>query len=106
MAVIDRNRIHEGMIVRNLDGDKVGRIIDCEDQDFVVEKEGTFSGGYVAGYDEVSAVLSDEVWLAPTEKAKRSGRGEETGGTEIRPLPGLWRAEDSPCYGDEGGGGF
>lgn len=102
--MIDRNQIHEGMLVRNGEGETMGRVLDCEDEDFIVEKGGILSGGYMVSYGDVKEVSGEEVRLASPHEEDAARRAE--GEAEIRPIEGLWRAEDAATYGDEGGGGF
>jgi hypothetical protein len=71
------------MEVRSSDGSKLGRVLSCEEERFIVEK-GFFSTDYVALYDDVSAISADVMWLSRREEDDL----------------------DPPSYGEEGGGGL
>ena len=62
--MIERTRIHEGMSVRSSDGRKVGRISNCSERSFIVEKGFFFVTDYTAGYEDVADVSRDEVTLS------------------------------------------
>lgn len=83
--MIDRNQVHEGMVVRSSDGKKLGRVLACEEGRFVVEKGFYFATDYIARYDDVADISGDEIWLSqPQEKlthgehafAREGGLGE------------------------------
>jgi len=68
-TVIDRNQVHEGMVVRSSDGKKLGRVLACEEGRFVVEKGFFFATDYIARYDDVTDISGDEIRLSqPQEK--------------------------------------
>jgi hypothetical protein len=66
--VIDRNQVHEGMVVRSSDGKKLGRVMACEEESFIVEKGFFFSTDYVARYDDVTQTSGDEIRLSRAQK--------------------------------------
>ena len=66
--MIDRNQIHEGMVVRSSDGKKLGRVLACEEESFIVEKGFFFSTDYVARYDDVTYTSGDEIRLSRAQK--------------------------------------
>ena len=64
----DRNRVHEGMVVRSSDGKKLGRVLACEEASFVVEKGFFFTTDYIARYDDVKGIARDEIQLARAQR--------------------------------------
>ncbi|HYD43352.1 MAG TPA: YsnF/AvaK domain-containing protein [Anaeromyxobacter sp.] len=55
--------IAEGMTVRAADGKKLGKVIECAEGSFVVEKGLFFPKDYSIRYDQVAEVREDEVYL-------------------------------------------
>ena len=110
--MIDRNQVHEGMVVRSSDGKKLGRVLACEEESFIVEKGFFFSTDYVARYDDVTQVSGDEIRLSRAQKElthrehvfmREGGLGESFtlgmgGGLDMSPGKPLARAEEE---GDE-----
>jgi hypothetical protein len=91
--MIARGEIHAGMKVRSSDGKRLGRIVICNEGNFIVEK-GLFSRvDYLARYDDVAAVAGEEVSLSRRRSEIASVRSDVLGGGE------------GATYGDEGGGG-
>jgi uncharacterized protein (TIGR02271 family) len=85
----DRNQIREGMTVFSSDGEKLGKVVRCEETSFVIEKGFFFPKDYVARYADVAGVTGDDVRLAFTKDSFREGAGArayaESGyGTETR----------------------
>ncbi len=65
--------IREGMTVRSSDGEKLGKVIRCGDDEFVIEKGFFFPKDYVARYDQAS-VSGGEVLLAiPASSLRAAG---------------------------------
>ncbi len=62
--MIDRNQVHEGMLVRSSDGKKLGQVLACEEGRFIVEKGFFFATDYIARYDDVTDISGDEVRLS------------------------------------------
>jgi hypothetical protein len=62
--VIDRDRVHEGMVVRSSDGKKLGRVRARKKGTFVVEKGFFFATDYVAHYEDVSEIAGGEIRLS------------------------------------------
>ncbi len=62
--MIDRNQVHEGMLVRSSDGKKVGRVLACAEGSFIVEKGFFFVNDYVAHYEDVTDISGDEIRLS------------------------------------------
>jgi uncharacterized protein (TIGR02271 family) len=65
--------IREGMTVRSSDGEKLGKVIRCDADQFLIEKGFFFPKDYAARYDEVSTIRDDEVLLAATAESFREG---------------------------------
>lgn len=111
--MIDRNQVHEGMVVRSSDGKKLGRVLACEEESFIVEKGFFFSTDYVARYDDVTQASGDEIRLSRAQKElthrehvfmREGGLGESFtlgmgGGLDTSPGKPLARAEEEE--GDE-----
>jgi len=93
--VIDRNQVHEGMVVRGPNGKKLGRVLSCTERSFVVEK-GLFD--HAARYDDVADISGDTIQLSRSR--------EEFAYSERNPSMGDTRGVVWPSYGDEGGGGL
>ncbi len=92
--MIDRGLIHDGMVVRSVDGRKLGRVMLCEEEKFVIQRHAFSNVEYVAGYDDVADVSGGEVLLARTgEELVHFDRKDEHAGAE------------PASYGDEGGAG-
>jgi uncharacterized protein (TIGR02271 family) len=74
---MDRNRgIHEGMTVWSSDGERLGKIVACDDRSFEIEKGFFFPKEYIATYDEVSELRGDgDVLLARTKDELEHGYG-------------------------------
>jgi len=58
------NNVRPGMIVRGAGGEKLGKIVQCDADAFIIEKGLFFRKDYVARYDDVFEVKDDEVRLA------------------------------------------
>jgi hypothetical protein len=73
--VIDRNQVHEGMVVRGSDGKKLGRVLSCTEGSFVVEKGFFFVTDYAARYDDVVEISGDTIQLSrPREELAHGER--------------------------------
>jgi len=62
--MIDRDEIHEGMMVRSADGKNLGRVLACGEASFIVEKGFYFATDYVARYDDVTDISGDKIRLS------------------------------------------
>jgi hypothetical protein len=92
-AVVDREEVHEGMVVRSPDGKKLGRVLLCEEERFIIEKHSFSTVDYVAQYEDVADISGGEILLSrPREELAHFVQDEGTG-----PTP--------ETFGDEGGGG-
>lgn len=76
---MDTRGIAEGMAVRGQDGQKLGKVIECAADAFVVEKGLFFPKDYSIRYDQVTDVKDGEVYLnvADFESAKGAPIGTE-----------------------------
>ncbi len=79
-----RNEVREGMTVRSSDGEKLGKVIACSEDHFLVEKGIFFPKDYLARYGEVSEVRDGEIVL---DFAARdfAGRSAQTAGAGAEP---------------------
>ena len=71
--MFDRSQVHEGMTVRSADGKKLGRVLACEQEGFIVEKGCFFATDYVARYGDVEDVSGEEVRISRREQALAHG---------------------------------
>jgi len=69
---IERSQIREGMTVYSADGEKLGKVLTCDDQTFIVEKGFFFPKDYVARYEDVVEASGDEIHLQSGREALRS----------------------------------
>ncbi len=61
---MDTRGIAEGMTVRAADGKKLGKVIECAEGSFVVEKGLFFPKDYSIRYDQVAEIREGEVFLS------------------------------------------
>jgi uncharacterized protein (TIGR02271 family) len=80
---METREIREGMTVRSSDGEKLGKVISCGADEFIIEKGFFFPKDYVVRYDQAS-VSGDEVMLAmPASSLREAGdRGDVRGREE------------------------
>lgn len=57
---MEASRIHEGMTVYARGGEKLGKVIACQPDHFIIEKGFFFPKDYLARYDEVRDVRGDD----------------------------------------------
>ncbi len=88
-----RADIHPGMKVRSSDRKRLGLVIGCDEETFIVEKKLLSRVDYVARYGDVATVTGEEVILSRARGEITSVRSDAVAGGS--------RA----TYGDEGGGG-
>lgn len=69
--------IAEGMTVRSADGEKVGKVIECAADAFVVEKGLFFPKDYSIRYDAIADIREGEVYLKPGLDLGAQGSVEE-----------------------------
>jgi uncharacterized protein (TIGR02271 family) len=74
----DKRGVREGMVVYSADGEKLGKVFQCEAESFIIEKGFFFPKDYIARYDDVSTVNGDEIRLT---SGKDAFAGERFGGT-------------------------
>jgi uncharacterized protein (TIGR02271 family) len=79
--MFQRSNIREGMIVRSIDGEKLGKVFAVSDAEFHIEKGLFFPKDYLVRYSEVSDIRGDEIILNHGREALRSLSGEERYGT-------------------------
>jgi uncharacterized protein (TIGR02271 family) len=97
---MERN-IREGMTVRSSDGEKLGKVIRCGADEFVIEKGFFFPKDYVARYDQAS-VSGDEVLLSlPASSLHEAGddagaiRARETSASGLGTQMGTYASDTS-----------
>jgi uncharacterized protein (TIGR02271 family) len=76
---MDRRGVREGLTVRSADGDKLGKVVMCDADTFIVEKGIFFPRERAIRYDDVQQVSDGELWLSWGRAAlERDGEaGEE-----------------------------
>ena len=101
-----RSHVKEGMTVRSIDGEKLGKVFAVRDGEFLIEKGLFFPKDYVCRYSEISDIRDGEIILLHGKEGLRSfSFGEERstvvgtepsafGATELSTGPGL-RADTS-----------
>ncbi len=65
--MIDRSlirQIRQGMTVYSSDGEKLGKVIQCDASTFIIEKGFFFPKDFIARFDDVSLVAGDEIRLS------------------------------------------
>jgi uncharacterized protein (TIGR02271 family) len=73
--ITDRNRIREGMTVYSSDGEKLGKVVRCDEASFIIEKGFFFPKDYVARYADIADVTGDDVRLSFTRDSFAEGAG-------------------------------
>ncbi len=73
---MDTREIREGMTVRSSDGQKLGKVIRCGADEFIIEKGFFFPKDYVARYEQAS-VSGDEVMLSLPASSLREAGGRD-----------------------------
>ncbi|MBN1207723.1 MAG: YsnF/AvaK domain-containing protein [Myxococcaceae bacterium] len=58
-----RSDLREGMVVRSIDGEKLGKVFAIQDGEFLIEKGLFFPKDYVCSYSEISDIRDDEIIL-------------------------------------------
>lgn len=77
-----RSHIKEGMIVRSIDGEKLGKVFAIGDDSFQIEKGLFFPKDYLVRYAEVSDIRGDEIILTHgRESLQQLGANERYGTT-------------------------
>ena len=69
----DRSLLREGMTVFSSDGEKLGKVVRCDETSFIVEKGFFFPKDYVARYEDVADVTGEDVRLVFTKDSFREG---------------------------------
>jgi len=61
--MFQRSQIKEGMTVRSIDGEKLGKVFAVQDGEFLIEKGLFFPKDYVCRYSEISDIRNGEIIL-------------------------------------------
>ncbi|WP_224244947.1 PRC-barrel domain-containing protein [Hyalangium gracile] len=61
--MFDRSEIQKGMTVRSIDGHKLGRVVDIQDEEFIVEKGFFRRRDFAVRLSDVREVAHGEVFL-------------------------------------------
>jgi len=62
-----KEQLREGMVVHSADGERLGKIVRCGPDGFVIEKGFVFKKDYVARYDDVAELSEDGLILSRTK---------------------------------------
>ena len=62
--MFDRASIRQGMTVFSSDGEKLGKVIQCDVSTFIIEKGLFFKKDYVVRFEDVTLVAGDEIRLS------------------------------------------
>jgi uncharacterized protein (TIGR02271 family) len=82
----DRNNIQEGMLVTSETGERIGKVIRCDGETFVVEKGTLFPKDYALRYDRITGTgsdgtlvydLSEDLPMAERASVQTASREEE-----------------------------
>lgn len=96
---MDRNQIRKGMVVRGVDGDKLGKVAGISGEMFIIEKGLLFKEDFEARLDGIVEVRGDEIIYARADEAAPSARE-----TQSRPSSvGMAGAGDDRIDTDEAG---
>ncbi|BDG04714.1 YsnF/AvaK domain-containing protein [Anaeromyxobacter oryzae] len=68
--------VQQGMAVRSSDGEKLGKVVQCSESFFLVEKGFFFPKDYLARYEQVADVRDGEVHLSAAASALREAGDE------------------------------
>jgi uncharacterized protein (TIGR02271 family) len=71
----NRRGVQEGMIVYSADGEKLGKVLQCEADTFIIEKGFFFPKDYIARYQDIGEVRGDEIHLTSAQ-ASYTGEGD------------------------------
>ncbi|MFL5272004.1 MAG: YsnF/AvaK domain-containing protein [Anaeromyxobacteraceae bacterium] len=77
----NRRGVQEGMIVYSSDGEKLGKVLQCEAETFIIEKGFFFPKDYIARYQDISDVRGDEIHLSSAKSAYTGDRDLREGST-------------------------
>jgi uncharacterized protein (TIGR02271 family) len=105
-----RSDVREGMTVRSIDGEKLGKIFAVQEGEFLIEKGLFFPKDYVCRYSEINDIRDGEVILLHgKEGLHRFSLGEEHGvladqgiGAGVGPVPMVGKDEVAvPVYKED-----
>lgn len=77
----NRRGVQEGMVVYSSDGEKLGKVLQCEAETFVIEKGFFFPKDYIARYQDISDVRGDEIHLSSAKSAYTGARDQREAST-------------------------
>lgn len=79
--MFQRTQLREGMTVRSIDGEKLGRVFALGDDAFHIEKGLFFPKDYLVRYADISDIRDGEIILMHGRESLRSLSGSDTYGT-------------------------
>lgn len=85
MTTWDSRSIRKGMLVRSTEGERIGKVIRCDDTTFVVEKGAVLPKDYELRYDHITALSGDTIVYSLSEfldreRARGKARSEAVAG--------------------------
>jgi uncharacterized protein (TIGR02271 family) len=75
--MFDRGNLREGMIVRSIDGENLGKVYAIRETDFLIEKGLFFPKDYVCRYADISDIRNGELILLLGKESLRKAWGED-----------------------------
>jgi uncharacterized protein (TIGR02271 family) len=90
----ERSHVREGMTVRSMDGEKLGKVFAVQDGEFLIEKGLFFPKDYVCRYSEISDIRDGEIILLHGQESLRNFSFDEDRGVlaDTSGTAGLGRA--------------
>ena len=82
-----RRGVKEGMVVLAADGEKLGKVVRCDQEGFIVEKGLFFPRDYIARYVDVADVRGDEIYLRSRLADLRDAESREDESREVESTP-------------------
>jgi uncharacterized protein (TIGR02271 family) len=82
----DSNSIKPGMFVVSTSGERIGKVIRCEDDDFIVEKGVFFPRDYELRYDHITEIKDGTISYSLADYLESSGPARARAGSPPAPL--------------------
>jgi uncharacterized protein (TIGR02271 family) len=79
--MFERGNLREGMIVRSIDGENLGKVYAIRETDFLIEKGLFFPKDYVCRYADISDIRNGEIVLLLGKENLRKAWSNDTYGT-------------------------
>lgn len=79
-----RSDIREGMAVYSADGTKLGKVTECQQGSFFIEKGFFFPKEYIARYEDIADIRGDDLHLRLTDEMLKTGDERAATSGELR----------------------